>query len=64
MSDVEAMMAAEKLVEHLQEYRRSGLGTANTTVLIDPLLGELQALRQYFYQWPYPARDAQHKETR
>lgn len=48
----EAMLAAEKLVEHLQEYLRSGLGSSKLTVLINPLLAELQELRQYFYRQP------------
>lgn len=48
----EATSAAEKLVEHLQEYLRSGLGTPKTTVLISPLLNELQELRQYYYSRP------------
>lgn len=47
--DYEMMKSAEKLVEHLQEYVRSGVGTSRTTVLINPLLDELQRLREYLY---------------
>jgi hypothetical protein len=44
-----ATIATERLVDHLQEYLRSGLGTPKITVLINPLLAELQELRQYLY---------------
>lgn len=42
--------AARKLTESLHEYLRSGLGTARTTTLIEPLLTELHALREYLYK--------------
>jgi len=45
----EQMIAAEKLSEHLVEYLRSGMGTTKTTELIEPILAEMQELRQYFY---------------
>lgn len=48
----EAMLAAEKLTEHLQEYLRSGLGSTRLTTLISPVLAELGELRQCFYRQP------------
>lgn len=53
--DNDMVKSAEKLVEHLQEYVRSGLGTPRTTMLINPLLDELQRLREYLYNYPVKA---------
>lgn len=44
------MLATERIVSELQRYLRSGLGTPNITILIEPLLKELQELRNYLYR--------------